>query len=85
MDGAIFEQVVLGSIKKYIENWPLLVHTTSNPRTQEAEKGRSLRSKPAWSTEDCQGCTEKLSLGKPKRKGKGKGGTEQAVRSKLCS
>jgi hypothetical protein len=39
-----------------------------NPSTQEAEAGRFLSSRPAWSTEfqDSQGYTEKPCLEKPK-------------------
>lgn len=46
----IYEKLVLGSIRKH----------TFNPRTQEVEEGRYLRCKAAWSTEVCQGYTEKL-------------------------
>jgi hypothetical protein len=47
------------------------VHTF-NPSTREAEAGRFLSSRPAWSTEfqDSQGYTEKPCLKKPKKKKK---------------
>jgi hypothetical protein len=48
--------------KLVVSSWDMVAHAF-NPRTEEAEAGRSLSSKPAWSTEfqDSQGYTEKPS------------------------
>ena len=50
-----------------------------NPSTQEAEAGRFLSSRPAWSTEfqDSQSYTEKPCLKKKKKKKKKKNGKEK--------
>jgi hypothetical protein len=49
-----------------------MVTHSFNPSTREAEAGRFLSLRPAWSTEfqDSQGYTEKPCLEKPKRKKK---------------
>jgi hypothetical protein len=59
-----------------------MVHTF-NPSTWEAEAGRFLSSRPAWSTEfqDSQDYTEKPCLEKPKKKGKRKRKTSKAIAS----
>jgi hypothetical protein len=53
---------------------PGVVVHAFNPSTWEAEAGRFLSSKPAWSTEfqDSQGYTEKPCLEKQKKKKKKK-------------
>jgi hypothetical protein len=49
----------------------MVAHTFS-PSTWEAEASGFLSSRPAWSTKDSQGYTEKLCLEKPKKKKKKK-------------
>jgi hypothetical protein len=54
--------------KRKMITWEVVVHTF-NPSTQEAEAGRSLSSRPAWSTEQVSG---QPGLEKPKRERKEK-------------
>jgi hypothetical protein len=59
-------------IKKKKKSWVVVMHAF-NPSTWEAEAGRSLSSRPAWSQsefQDSQGYTEKPCLEKKINKNK---------------
>ena len=55
------------TLSQKLQRWLGVVAHTFNPSTREAEAGRFLSSRPAWSTDwfqDSQGYTEKLSINK---------------------